>query len=158
MGRLLFDVLVAGQMFTYEGQRISLFGRGVGIGQVLGLDTENKFVFVELFGTRDEELVPFIGFVPLTYDAFARSKPRMTKVLEVPESWEHRRNVWLTRWSAGDAGAFSIALREVVANTVETVGRANGLDDGTMYIELAFPRRDASGVFRTIEAHAIDLV
>lgn len=152
MRRVSFDDLTAGQMFTYQGER-RLLSRSVGIGQLLAFDIERRLVFVELFGSRGEELVPFLGFVPLTFDAFVRSKPSIAKVLDVPADWEDRRNLWLARWRDGDAGVFSVTLREIVAGTLESVGRARDVEAGEIYIDAAFPRRDASGAFRIIEAH-----
>jgi hypothetical protein len=143
-------------MFTYRGRR-RLFGRGVGIGQVLGVDREQHVVFVELFAARDDELVPFIGFLPITYRAFQQSEPEIAKVLAVSTRWEERRDIWLSKWRSGDAGVFSVDLRDAVATIVKTVSRDRELDDGKIFIEVAFPRRDTSGAFRTVEAHVDEL-
>ena len=151
-----FNDLKPGQMFTYRG-RPTRFAKDVGIGQVVGLDQERQFVFVELFGTRDDELVPFIGFVPLTYDAFRQSDPRVLKVLDVPPTWEERRQIWLRRWQLDEAGVFSMELCNIVTDTLTTVGRDTDIDEGRVYVELTFPRRDATGAFRVIEAHTAQL-
>jgi hypothetical protein len=141
------DSIVEGQMFTYR-ETSRFLRRQSGAGQVLGREPGYDILFVRIFKIAGEQLLPFIGFLPITGDAYQRSGIDVVKRLPLPDDWQSLRDEWRMKWQAGDAGAFSQPLRDVTRDALETVDH---LRDGGL-IELAFPRRSASGKFDTIEA------
>ena len=119
-----------------------------GAGQVLGGEDNHDVLFVRIFDVSGEELKPVIEFLPVEVKAYEASHVEVVKRLPLPDGWEGLRDQWRTKWRAGEAGVFSQPLREVTHDTLETV---DYLRDGGV-IELAFPKRSASGRFDTIEA------
>ena len=140
--------IVAGHLFTYSEKRRFL-RRQLGAGQVLGTEDGYDIVFVRIFDVSGDALTPIIGFVPLTIAAFDASEAQVVKWLSLPDDWETLRNEWRTMWRSGEAGVFSLPLREITRDTFETVDQ---LSDGSV-IDLAFPKRSESGRFDTISAY-----
>jgi hypothetical protein len=61
---------------------------------------------------------------------------------------------WAEQWRAGDAGVFSVPIREVTEKTLETVDHLRHFSpDAGAFIQLAYPKCSPSGVFDTIVAH-----
>jgi hypothetical protein len=141
------EQIVPGQMFTYR-EKSRIFRRRSGAGQVLGGEDGYNILFVRIFDVSGDDLKPFIGLLPLTLGAYEASRIEIVKRLPLPDDWERLRDEWRTKWRAGEAGAFTRPLREVTRDTLETVDH---LRDGGV-IELAFPKRSASGEFDTIQA------
>jgi hypothetical protein len=139
--------IVSGQIFMYR-EKSRFLRRRSGAGQVLGGEDAHNILFVRIFDVSGDELKPFVGFVPITVEAYEASQVKVIKWLPVPDDWESLRDEWRTKWRAGEAGAFSQPLREVTQDTLETV---DYLREGGV-IELAFPKRSASGQFDAIEA------
>jgi hypothetical protein len=141
------DVIVPGQLFTYQ-ERSRFLRRRSGAGQVLGSENGHDIVFVRIFDTSGDTLTPIIGFLPISTRAFAASRIEMVKRVPLPDDWEALRDEWRSEWRAGEAGVFSRPLREVTRDTLATV---HDLREGGV-IELAFPKRSASGEFDAIKA------
>jgi hypothetical protein len=139
--------IVAGQTFSYRAKR-RFFRAQAGAGQVLGCEEQHRILFVRLFDVSGDEVKPFVGFLPIAFDAYSISHVRMLKWLPIPNDWEVLRDEWRTRWLSGEAGAFSQPLGQVTEQTLSTV---NYLREGG-YVELAYPKLSASGRFDSIEA------
>lgn len=141
-------VFIPGQLFTYRGKR-RLLRRQSGAGQVLGREPAHDIVFVRIFDVSGDVLTPLIGFLPVTSAAYTASKVSIVEQIPLPDGWEALRDEWRAEWRAGEAGVFSLPLHEITADSLETV---DYLKDGGV-IELAFPRRSASGRFDKIVAY-----
>lgn len=139
--------IVPGQLFMYQ-EKSRLFRRRSGAGQILGGEDAHDILFVRIFDVRGDELKPFIAFLPIAVKAYEASQVKVVKWLPLPDDWGSLCDEWRTKWRAGEAGAFSRPLREVTRDTLETV---DYLREGGV-IELAFPKRSASGQFDAIEA------
>lgn len=141
------DSIIPGQLFTYRGKR-RLLRHQSGAGQVLGGEADHNILFVRIFDVSGADLTALIGLLPITVAAYERSGIRLVKWLPLPDDWEALRDEWRIRWRSGEAGVFAEPLRDATEDTLETVDH---LPRGGV-IELAFPKRSASGRFDTIQA------
>jgi hypothetical protein len=139
-------------MFVYR-ENSRLWRPQSGAGQVLGEDGTGSVVFVRVFDVSGDELRTLIGFIPLLRSAYEGSQPEIIKRLDLPEEWEALRSEWETKRRMGEAGVFSGPLREVTENVLKTVNHRRDVSDGnTAVIDLAYPKKSASGRYDTIAA------
>ena len=120
---------------------------------MLDIDATRGIVFVRLFDVRGDELRTFVGFLPLTLDAYKASQAEVVKRLDIPTDWPLLREEWRAAWSKGEAGVFSRPLDEVTRDTLDAVDHFRDIPPGeSAVIELAYPKRSQSGNFDTIAA------
>lgn len=144
--------VIPGQVFLYREKR-RFFRARSGAGQVLGEGENGGVVFVRVFDVSGDELRTRIGFIPLTRRAFDSSQPEVVKRLDLPEGWEALLREWEAERVIGQAGIFTGRLSEVTAKVLETVNYLRDVAEGSSaVIDLAYPKKSASGTFDTIAA------
>jgi hypothetical protein len=144
--------VIAGQMFVYREKR-RLFRARSGAGQVLGEGENGGVVFVRVFDVNGSELRTRIGFIPLTRRAYDRSQAEVIKRLDLPEDWEVQLREWEAKRRVGEAGIFTGRLCEITADVLETVKYLRDVPDGgSAVIDLAYPKKSASGRYDTVAA------
>lgn len=144
--------VVSGQMFLYR-EKSRLWRAQSGAGQILGEGDSGGVIFVRIFDVSGDELRTLIGFLPLIRSAYEGSRPEIVKRLDLPEGWETLRSEWEAKRRIGEAGVFSGSLREVTENVLETVNHLRDVSGTeTAVIDLAYPKKSASGRYDTIAA------
>jgi len=146
------EQLVPGTVFLYHGPRTGWARRrGVAPGRVLALEPARQIVHVRTLFPRGASLEVEIGFMPLLFTMFRRSLAELGAVGDVPvDSWKALA-LWREEHAKGVAGAFSCQLWEAEKLAWEAVRRHR--DEAARentYVEYAFPRRGATGVFDAV--------
>jgi hypothetical protein len=144
--------LVPGQVFVYRQKRRLLRAQS-GAGQLLGTQERGAVVFVRVFDVSGDQLMTRFGFLPLTRQAYESSRPEAIKRFDLPADWEEARAEWEAKRRAGEAGVFTSSLREVTEDVLATVKHLRDVGDPkSAVIELAYPKRSASGRYDTVVA------
>lgn len=149
--------LAPGTVFLYHGPRTGWARRrGVAPGRVLALEPTRQIVHVRTLFQRDDGLDVEIGFMPLLFTMFRRSLAELGAVGDVPVDSRTPLALWRDEHAKGLAGAFSCELWEAERLAWEAVRehREEAARENT-YVEYAFPRRGATGVFDTVAVSCV---